>query len=50
MRQQGIGLSQQSLCIFDGCGLPFTVLALDDAEQVAEALRARGGFTKLEND
>jgi biotin transport system permease protein len=30
--------------------LPFTVLALDDAEQVAEALRARGGFTKLEND
>ncbi len=24
--------------------LPFTVLALDDAEHVAEALRARGGF------
>ncbi len=24
--------------------LPFTILALDDADQVAEALRARGGF------
>ena len=27
--------------------LPFTVLALDDADQVAEALRARGGFEPL---
>ena len=26
--------------------LPFTVLALDDADHVAEALRARGGFTR----
>ena len=25
--------------------MPFTVLAIDDAEQVAEALRARGGLT-----
>jgi biotin transport system permease protein len=24
--------------------LPFTIIALDDADQVAEALRARGGF------
>jgi biotin transport system permease protein len=29
--------------------LPFTVLALDDADHVAEALRARGGFDALEN-
>ncbi|MGH1331787.1 MAG: energy-coupling factor transporter transmembrane component T family protein [Paracoccaceae bacterium] len=29
--------------------LPFTVLALDDADHVAEALRARGGFDSLEN-
>ncbi|MFD1157645.1 energy-coupling factor transporter transmembrane component T family protein [Roseovarius aestuarii] len=28
--------------------LPFTVLALDDAEHVAEALRARGGFNTQE--
>lgn len=28
--------------------LPFTVLALDDADHVAEALRARGGFDTLE--
>lgn len=28
--------------------LPFTVLALDDADHVAEALRARGGFNNLE--
>lgn len=28
--------------------LPFTVLALDDADHVAEALRARGGFNSLE--
>ncbi|KJZ19174.1 energy-coupling factor transporter transmembrane component T family protein [Loktanella sp. S4079] len=28
--------------------LPFTVLALDDADQVAEAIRARGGFDALE--
>ena len=28
--------------------LPFTVLALDDADHVAEALRARGGLTTLE--
>ncbi|TMV07798.1 energy-coupling factor transporter transmembrane protein EcfT [Ruegeria sediminis] len=27
---------------------PFTVLALDDADHVAEALRARGGFNSLE--
>lgn len=25
--------------------LPFTILALDDADHIAEALRARGGFT-----
>lgn len=30
--------------------LPFTVLALDDADHVAEALRARGGLTNLENE
>ncbi|MAC45379.1 energy-coupling factor transporter transmembrane component T family protein [Oceanospirillum beijerinckii] len=30
--------------------LPFTVLALDDADHVAEALRARGGLTHLENE
>ncbi len=29
--------------------LPFTLLALDDAEQVAEALRARGGFTPIKD-
>tara|TARA_R110002167_G_scaffold359939_1_gene577050 strand:+ start:74051 stop:74611 length:561 start_codon:yes stop_codon:yes gene_type:complete len=29
--------------------LPFTVLALDDADHVAEALRARGGFTPLKD-
>jgi biotin transport system permease protein len=29
--------------------LPFTVLALDDADYVAEALRARGGFNDLED-
>jgi biotin transport system permease protein len=28
--------------------LPFAVLAMDDADQVAEALRARGGFTPME--
>lgn len=28
--------------------LPFTVLALDDADHVAEAIRARGGTTNLE--
>lgn len=28
--------------------LPFTIIALDDADQVAEALRARGGFDALE--
>ncbi len=28
--------------------LPFTVLALDDADQVAEALRARGGFDTID--
>ncbi len=28
--------------------LPFTILALDDAEHVAEALRARGGFDPME--
>jgi len=28
--------------------LPFTVLALDDADHVAEALRARGGLTNME--
>ena len=28
--------------------LPFTILALDDAEHVAEALRARGGFDRME--
>ncbi len=27
--------------------LPFTILALDDADYVAEALKARGGFTLL---
>ena len=27
--------------------LPFTVLALDDADYVAEALRARGGITRM---
>ena len=27
--------------------LPFTIIALDDADQVAEALRARGGFDAL---
>lgn len=30
--------------------LPFTVLALDDADHVAEALRARGGFTPMKED
>ncbi len=30
--------------------LPFTVVALDDADRVAEALRARGGMTHLEKD
>jgi len=30
--------------------LPFTVLALDDADQVAEALRARGGFDALKEN
>lgn len=30
--------------------LPFTVLALDDADHVAEALRARGGLTIQDND
>jgi biotin transport system permease protein len=25
--------------------LPFTLLAIDDAEQVAEAIKARGGLT-----
>ncbi|WP_375753845.1 energy-coupling factor transporter transmembrane component T family protein [Vibrio sp. HN007] len=30
--------------------LPFTVLALDDADHVAEALRARGGLTNMEKD
>ncbi len=29
--------------------LPFTVVALDDADHVAEALRARGGFDPLES-
>lgn len=29
--------------------LPFTVLALDDADHVAEALRARGGVNTMEN-
>ena len=29
--------------------LPFTVLALDDADHVAQALRARGGFTPLKD-
>ncbi|KIN78747.1 Cobalt transport protein [Sulfitobacter mediterraneus KCTC 32188] len=29
--------------------LPFTVLALDDADYVAEALRARGGFNTKED-
>lgn len=29
--------------------LPFTVLALDDADYVAEALRARGGFNTAED-
>ena len=29
--------------------LPFTVLALDDADHVAEALRARGGFDALKD-
>lgn len=29
--------------------LPFTILALDDADHVAEALRARGGFNTKEN-
>ncbi|MCH2078789.1 MAG: energy-coupling factor transporter transmembrane protein EcfT [Rhodobacteraceae bacterium] len=29
--------------------LPFTVLALDDADRVAEALRARGGFNNMED-
>jgi biotin transport system permease protein len=29
--------------------LPFTLLALDDADHVAEALRARGGITPMEN-
>ncbi|MFC3613363.1 energy-coupling factor transporter transmembrane component T family protein [Lutimaribacter marinistellae] len=29
--------------------LPFTLLALDDAEQVAEALQARGGFTSIKD-
>lgn len=28
--------------------LPFTILALDDADHVAEALRARGGFNTKE--
>lgn len=30
--------------------LPFTVLALDDADHVAEALRARGGATNMEKN
>lgn len=30
--------------------LPFTVLALDDADHVAEALKARGGLTNLERE
>ncbi|WP_070967057.1 energy-coupling factor transporter transmembrane component T family protein [Vibrio sonorensis] len=30
--------------------IPFTVVALDDADHVAEALRARGGTTNLEKD
>ncbi|MGL6259828.1 energy-coupling factor transporter transmembrane component T family protein [Vibrio sp. WXL210] len=30
--------------------LPFTVLALDDADHVAEALRARGGLTNMEEE
>nr|WP_086939429.1 energy-coupling factor transporter transmembrane component T [Thaumasiovibrio occultus] len=30
--------------------LPFTVVALDDADHVAEALKARGGTMNLEND
>jgi biotin transport system permease protein len=29
--------------------LPFTILALDDADHVAEALRARGGLTPLKD-
>jgi biotin transport system permease protein len=29
--------------------LPFTIIALDDADQVAEALRARGGFDALKD-
>lgn len=29
--------------------LPFTVLALDDADRVAEAVRARGGFNNMED-
>ncbi|GAL15459.1 transmembrane component bioN of energizing module of biotin ECF transporter [Vibrio astriarenae] len=30
--------------------LPFTLTTLDDADHVAEALRARGGLTQLEED
>ena len=30
--------------------LPFTLIALDDADQVAEALRARGGLTNQEKN
>ncbi|MFC3024494.1 energy-coupling factor transporter transmembrane component T family protein [Vibrio zhugei] len=30
--------------------LPFTVLALDDADHVAEAIRARGGINAINND
>ncbi|HBH7903235.1 TPA: hypothetical protein KDX49_003259 [Vibrio parahaemolyticus] len=30
--------------------LPFTVLALDDADHVAEALRARGGLTAKDTE
>lgn len=30
--------------------LPFTVLALDDADHVAEALKARGGITPIQKD
>ena len=30
--------------------LPFTLIALDDADQVAEALRARGGLTNPEKN
>ncbi|EPJ46316.1 MAG: putative ABC transporter, inner membrane subunit [Osedax symbiont Rs1] len=30
--------------------LPFTLIALDDADHVAEALRARGGLTNLEKN